>query len=151
LTHANLDNAILVGAYIDHANLSGASLNRAVLAGADLTGTNLVDARLFLADLTGADLTGTNLVGARLHGAYLKHATFRCSEPGTYLYEKYEKFDMGRRKCPNLKDIKWDKDTNWQGIQGWETVENIPPALQRQLGLKDKKEAGKEKKTERNP
>ncbi len=36
----------------------------------------------------------------------------------------------------NLKDIKWNKKTNWQGIQGWETVENIPLALKQQLGLK---------------
>jgi hypothetical protein len=37
------------------------------------------------------------------------------------------------------------KSTAHQSIQGWETVENIPPALKQQLGLKDKKEDGRAK------
>jgi hypothetical protein len=43
------------------------------------------------------------------------------------------------RRCPNLKDVQWNAQTNWQDIKGWETVENIPPALKQQLKLKNVK------------
>jgi hypothetical protein len=82
-------------------------------------------------------LVSANLSGARLESANLENVKFEC-----YAYGKNKHI----LQCPNIKDITWDKNTNWKGIQGWGTVENIPPALKQQLGLKDKKEERGEKK-----
>lgn len=35
----------------------------------------------------------------------------------------------------NLKDITWDENTNWEGVQGLETAVNVPEALKQQWGL----------------
>jgi len=32
-------------------------------------------------------------------------------------------------------DIKWNEETNWEGVQGLETAINVPKALKEQLGL----------------
>ena len=96
-------------------NLSGADLKEANLSGADLKDVNLSGADLRNANLSSADLYGADLSGANLRNAKLSGASFWWT---------------------NLKDIKWDENTIWPAIQRWETVENIPPALKQQLGLK---------------
>jgi hypothetical protein len=142
LSRANLNSANLSGAMLDNSNLSRAILFGANLSGAILDNTNLSGARLFRANLSGAildyanlseaSLDNANLSGASLFGANLENAKFGCTEDEGENQQKI-------RKCPNLKDIKWDEYTNWQGIQGWENVQNIPPALKQQLGLKNTK------------
>ncbi len=125
----SLQSAKLEKAYLLNANLSGANLSGANLSGADLlNGANLSGAGLLNANLSGAYLSDANLSGADLNDANLKNVKFGCF-----------KLIMNRnqiRKCSNLKDIKWNKDTRWQGIQGWDQVENIPPTLKQQLELK---------------
>ncbi|MCH2245661.1 MAG: hypothetical protein MK111_13635, partial [Crocosphaera sp.] len=34
-----------------------------------------------------------------------------------------------------LEGIKWNKYTNWEGVQGLETAKNVPEALREQLWL----------------
>jgi uncharacterized protein YjbI with pentapeptide repeats len=136
LSGANLNEANLSGASLDEANLSGvhllsANLSGASLGGADLSGTslynvNLNDASLLSANLSGSHLNGANLSGVSLVHAYLKNVRFGC----------FGFSDSGKLKCTNFKNVKWDKYTQWQGIQGWDEVQNIPPALKKQLGLR---------------
>ncbi|MBE9030659.1 pentapeptide repeat-containing protein [filamentous cyanobacterium LEGE 11480] len=109
-----------------NAKLEKADLWGANLSGADLWGANLSGADLWGANLSGADLLSANLSGAALGGANLEKVKFSCVEIGN-----------NEKRCPNLKDIKWDAKTKWQGITGSETVENIPPKLKQQLGLKN--------------
>ncbi len=150
LMSANLSNAALWGANLSgvdlgETSLSGAILIRVNLSGATLADTNLSDARLGEANLSRATLALTNLSRADLGRANLQEVRFKCTK---YLSIS-EKGKELRRLCSNLKDIKWDKYTNWQGIQGWETVENIPPALQQQLGLKKANEKREDERGER--
>ena len=58
--------AVLSGANLIDANLSGANLIGAVLIDANLSGANLIGA-----NLSGANLSGANLIGANLSGANL--------------------------------------------------------------------------------
>jgi Pentapeptide repeats (8 copies) len=134
LNNAKLDKVSLVSENLSDANFGYSHLRGSYLNNANLTGTQLEGA-----DLSGAYLISANLSRAHLESANLENVKFEC-----YAYGKNKNIP----KCPNIKDITWNKDTNWQGIQGWETVENIPPALRQQLGLKDKKEDGREKKEE---
>jgi uncharacterized protein YjbI with pentapeptide repeats/energy-coupling factor transporter ATP-binding protein EcfA2 len=129
LSGANLSNANLSGANLRYANLSGAALIGANLSGANLIGANLSGALLIGANLSGADLRNANLSGADLRYAALQNVKFGCVD---LIGENKQTTD----RCSNLKDIQWNQDTQWQGIQGWETVQNIPPALQQQLNLK---------------
>ncbi len=124
-TSANLMNVNLV-----QANLGNVNFNKTQLFGANLTNaflgeTNLTDANLWSTNLSDTILQGVNFSNAHFDDTNLQNATFRC---------------VLKFSCPNLKSIRLSGTNNWQGIQGWETVENIPPALKQQLGLKDKKE-----------
>jgi hypothetical protein len=129
LSGANLSNANLSGAHLNNANLSGAKLERTDFNGAvlydvdlsrtDLMYTNLSGAKLSNAILSGANLDGVNLSGASLYGADLENVTFRCFGD----------------TCVNMKNISWNKDTDWKGIDGWKYVENIPQELKKQLNL----------------
>ncbi|WP_158506777.1 pentapeptide repeat-containing protein [Geminocystis sp. NIES-3709] len=69
LTSVILKEAILIGAYLNKANLTNAELIEANLTSADLTNVNLTDA-----DLSGADLSGANLTGAILNKCNLTNA-----------------------------------------------------------------------------
>ena len=71
LSHANLTQAVLASANLAGADLSHANLGGADLGGADLHYAILVGANLYYAKLTGMDLTGANLTGANLAGADL--------------------------------------------------------------------------------
>ena len=129
LSDARLIVANLSGASFDHANLSGAKLASANLSGTSFDHANLSGASLNRTNLSGASLDHANLSGASFDGTNLENVQFNCFE-----YKDQNKQTI--RECPNLKDIKWDKNTNWKNIKGWETVENIPPALKQQLGLR---------------
>ncbi len=130
LSGANLGDANLSGANLWGANLSGrANLGDTNLSGAALGGANLSGVFLYGANLSGADFMSANLSGADLNSANLQNAKFACNR---YMLEK-------NQNCLNLKDIRWNERTNWRGIQGWETVENIPPALKKQLKLRNVK------------
>ena len=62
-------NAILKGANLSEANLSGANLRGANLSEANLSGANLSGANLREANLSEANLSGANLSEANLSGA----------------------------------------------------------------------------------
>ena len=69
--------AILIGADLREANLTGANLNEAILHDADLRGASLFGARLCCADLRGADLDCADLCNANLLYADLRVANLR--------------------------------------------------------------------------
>lgn len=118
----SLDNLDLKDASLFNANLSGASLDFANLSGANLDRLDLSGASLDFANLSGAILLNANLSGASLNGADFKDARFGCvKDPIT-----------DKNECTNLANIKWDKNTQWQGIQDRKKAINIPPALQKQ-------------------
>ena len=102
--------------------MNGAKLGRADLSNSDFYNANLSNANIVVGSLSNASFDGTNLSNVNLARVVLKNAKFKCSTYPT--------------RCPKLKDVKWDQGTDWEGIQGWETVENIPPSLKQQLGLK---------------
>ncbi|TAF08968.1 MAG: NACHT domain-containing protein [Nostocales cyanobacterium] len=115
LLQTNLSNAYLIAAKLiqadlRNANLSGANLIRTDLRGADLSNANLQDT-----DLSRVDLSGANLKGANLSGAYLIGANFSDELFG---------------------DIRWDKNTNWDDVEGLEAAKNLPMALKQLLKLK---------------
>jgi uncharacterized protein YjbI with pentapeptide repeats len=124
LSGASLNDANLNGASLGGANLSNASLNHANLSNASLNHANLSGASLYRTNLNDAILDSANLNDAILDSANLKNVRFGC---GTLIEEK--------SRCTNLKNLKWDENLKWQGIQGWDKTQNIPPALKRELGL----------------
>jgi hypothetical protein len=120
LSNAQLNSVILIGAHLDNVNLSTADLYKANLSDTPLNNTNLNGAYLYRANLSGAQLTDTNLNGAHFDNANLENVTFEC---------------FNNNRCPSMKDIRWNKDTNWRGIKGWKNVKNIPTELKKQLNL----------------
>nr|WP_211167614.1 pentapeptide repeat-containing protein [Pseudanabaena yagii] len=137
LSGSELESANLSGSDLSITNLSGANLWGANLSNTGLFGTNLINASLISANLNNARLVGADLRGADLRGANFERVTFSCADT---VYRAYPEFIVSKiKQCPNLKDIKWDKNTNWKGIEVWGTwdiVENIPPELKEQF--KDK-------------
>ncbi|MEB3191354.1 MAG: pentapeptide repeat-containing protein [Snowella sp.] len=113
LRFANLRFANLRFAHLVDANLTLASLYKTNLADADLGNVILIDAELSGADLSNADLSSAILIGTDFSDADLSNA--------------------------NLKDIRWDQETNWQGVKGLDTAKNVPDALKQQLGLMNNK------------
>jgi uncharacterized protein YjbI with pentapeptide repeats len=74
LNSANLSGVTLTGVNLSGVDLSGADLRSADLSGANLRGANLSRANLVGASLDGADLSNADLRGANLIGAYLRGA-----------------------------------------------------------------------------
>jgi hypothetical protein len=95
---------------------------------------SLQSAKLEKANLSGANLSGADLRDANLSGAGLSGANFRKVQLGCHSFTDLDGEYIG--ECSNLKDIKWNEDTQWQGITGWEQVENIPSALKQQLRVR---------------
>jgi hypothetical protein len=126
LEKADLTSVNLSGASLGSANLSGANLGGANLSSARLGGANLSSANLNVANLTSASLEGANLSGAKLYSANLTNVWFGC----------FEKYITDKPGCTNLENVKWNEGTQWQYIEGWEKVKNIPPKLKQQLGLR---------------
>jgi uncharacterized protein YjbI with pentapeptide repeats len=145
LSLANLNGAYLgaklSGADLSSANLSSAKLSFANLNGADLRYTNLSSAKLSFANLNGANLRETNLSSADLRYANLNDAYLGANLSGADLSFanlkniRFECFLPLLSPCIDMKDIKWDEKTNWEGIAGWKHVKNIPPELKKQLNL----------------
>lgn len=123
------DERLKLTATIDFADLRVANLRGVDLSGAKLEVVDLRSASLESANLSGVRFIGVNLSGANLSSANLAGAKFECNQ----------------NRCPNLSDIKWNEKTNWQGIQGWENLQGIPPALKQQLDLQynTNRESGK--------
>ncbi|MEL7067847.1 MAG: pentapeptide repeat-containing protein [Cyanobacteria bacterium J06581_3] len=128
LSAANLRGADLRGVNLSSANLSsadlrGVNLNAANLRIANLQGANLQGANLQDANLNAADLSGANLCGASLQGADLIPI---------FLYTA----DLARTRIyANFSELRFDKNTDWEGVRGLETAKNVPDALKQQLGL----------------
>jgi uncharacterized protein YjbI with pentapeptide repeats len=114
LLQANLSNAYLIAAKLIQADLRGANISGANLIRTDLRGADLSNANLQDADLSRVDLSGANLKGANLSGAYLIGANF-----GDELFGY----------------IRWDKNTNWEDVEGLEAAKNVPAALKQQLKM----------------
>ncbi|WP_413172553.1 NACHT domain-containing protein [Anabaena azotica] len=115
LVRTNLSGAYLIAAKLIQADLTGANLSGANLIRTDLRGADLSNANLQDADLSRVDLSGANLRGANLSGAYLMDANFSDELFG---------------------DMRWDKSTSWEDVEGLETAKNVPAALKKLLGLK---------------
>jgi Pentapeptide repeats (8 copies) len=135
LEKARLNGANLSGASLDLANLSGANLGFANLSGVRLGGANLNGAKLVSANLSGASLNGANLGYASLNGANLSGASLNYANlSGASL--NGANLSGASLDSANLKYIQWDKNTEWQGIQSLDLVQNIPQKLKKQFGLR---------------
>jgi len=120
LSNADLSNANLSNAYLSEADLSEAYLGNANLSFANLSNTYLSNAHLSFADLSRADLSNANLCQADLSNANLCQADLSGAD----------------LRNADLEAIRWDQETNWQGVEGLDTAQNIPEALTQQLFLK---------------
>ncbi len=127
----------IVGPLLEGSNLSGASFSITSLSEVNLTSANLSKADVWGADLRNANLSHTNfsdtnlartdLSGSDLSGANLSRAKLnRVTLSGTNL-------SSANVSGANLKDISWNEETNWEGVQGLETAVNVPEALKQQL------------------
>lgn len=129
LSDANLNNAYLPNVRLDKANLNGADLSQGYWSSASFREANLVEATvdgsyLVFADFRNADLRGArfvnnyllraNLTGANLKGANLSNTSFLEAD---------------------LKDVQWDKYTQWPKRDYIARARNIPYALRRHLAL----------------
>ncbi|WP_414622395.1 pentapeptide repeat-containing protein [Calothrix sp. CCY 0018] len=134
LSGANLSRAILSRAILSRANLSSADLSRAILSGANLSRAILSGANLSRADLSGANLSRAILSRADLSSAYLSSANLSGADLSGAILSGADLSgaDLGNEF---LRDIRWDENTNWEGVRGLETVRNVPEALKQQLGL----------------
>jgi hypothetical protein len=117
LTSINLSDANL-----SWVNLNGADLSSTNLRNANFHSTNLSGVNFYNTNLSGVFFPGTNLSNTMLENANLENVTFACISDRPI-------------DCPNMKDIKWNENTRWKGIKGWENVRNIPPELKKQLNL----------------
>ncbi|MBD2535756.1 pentapeptide repeat-containing protein [Nostoc flagelliforme FACHB-838] len=107
LYKANLYKPNLSAANLESSNLESANSCQAELSFADIKQANLKGANLLMASLQMADLSGANLSGANLRDADL----FRAE----------------------LNNITWDKNTNWNNVQGLDEALNVPKSLLSQL------------------
>jgi uncharacterized protein YjbI with pentapeptide repeats len=107
LKEATLQQADLTAAYLNGANLEGVNFSRAVLSRAYLKGAKVGGANFSNTDLTYADLTRVDLSNVVLKQANVSGAI--------------------------LENIKWNEQTNWEGVRGLETAVNVPDALKQQL------------------
>lgn len=132
---ANLNEADFYSANLRQSSFWNSNLSESNLINSDLSGTSFSSANLSRAKLNNANMSGIELRSANLKGANLKGVKFAC-------LKNEHRGRVTETGCPNFKDIQWDESTNWQNVQGWETVENIPLALKQQLGLNIKKVIG---------
>ncbi|PSR14226.1 hypothetical protein C8255_24400 [filamentous cyanobacterium CCP3] len=155
LIRANLEGANLEGANLKEANLEGANLFRVILNGAILSGANFYGADLKEANLEGANLFRANLeayiVGANLEGANLIRANLeRANLEGANLEEAnlYEaNLEGANLEKANLKGADltgtslraamWNNETQWPEAAEVAKAQNIPDALNQQLGITD--------------
>jgi uncharacterized protein YjbI with pentapeptide repeats len=150
LSSTNLQIANLSGASLYSANLSGVAGSDVNLSGAALNGVNLSGANLLIANLSGASLGGVNLTHTFLHGVNLSGADLdRANFSGAALngvnlsraklgnaHLKNVRFECdGASSCINMENIISNEHTNWEGIDGWKNVKNIPHKLKKQLNL----------------
>jgi hypothetical protein len=79
--------------------------------------------------ISGASLIGANLSDVNLDYVNLQGVKFGCEVSQ----------DGKTRVCSDLNGIKWNDLTNWENIQGWEYVQNIPPKLMPKIKTSNKK------------
>ena len=108
-----LSNSDLSGANLSNANLSNANLIRAKLIRAGLSGASLNGANLRYADLSYANLRYTNLSNANLSNTNLSNTNL----------------SNANLLNADLEAIRWNPETNWQGVKGLDTAQNVPKAL----------------------
>jgi uncharacterized protein YjbI with pentapeptide repeats len=114
LNSTDLRSTDLSRADFSSANLSSANFSSANLRSTDLSSANLSSADLSSADLSSADFSSANLSSANLSSANLENANLSFAD---------------------IKDIVWNKNTNWTGVIGLETARNVSIALKEKLGL----------------
>jgi uncharacterized protein YjbI with pentapeptide repeats len=132
------DSVTVVVDCLSWLNLDGASLYRVSLYGARLVGVSLDESSLYRANLYRANLNGANLNGANLTAVSLEETyLFEASLNGANLYRANldgANLDGANLDEVNLQNISWDKDTNWENVQGLETARNVPEELKQHLG-----------------
>ena len=145
-----LRNAYLRNAYLSDTDLSNTDLRNANLSNADLRNADLRNADLSYADLSYADLRNANLsyadlsytdLNANLSEANLSEANLSESNlsEADLSYADLSEADLSYADLSyaDLEAIDWDQETNWQGVKGLDTAQNVPEALKQQLGLMD--------------
>jgi hypothetical protein len=136
LSFANLSNANLRNANLGHIDLSYAYLINAYLSNADLRNANLGHTDIRNAYLRNADLSEANLRNADLSEANLSFANLSEADlsEANLINVNLSNADLSNT---DLAVIRWDQETNWQGVRGLDTARNVPEALKQQLGLID--------------
>lgn len=136
LSNAMLGHAKLNKANLFNSNLSGASLGRADLSGARLFLANLQNTSLGGANLQGASLDNVNLSNSSLLNADLSDTDLSGSDLRNVVFQCEIKVVENKKTaivCPNMKNVKWDKETKWTGIKNWQSIKNIPLELKQLL------------------
>ncbi|NEQ66367.1 MAG: AAA family ATPase [Symploca sp. SIO2D2] len=136
LSNAMLGHAKLINSNLFKSNLRGASLGRANLSGARLFHTNLQDASLGGSNLQRASLNNANLSNSSILNADLSDTDLSGSDLTNVIFNCGIKVIENRKKeviCPNMKNVKWDKQTKLTGIKNWQSIQNIPLELKRLL------------------
>jgi hypothetical protein len=121
LRHANLMDANLKNADLKDTNLRYANLMDANLKNADLKDTNLRYANLMDANLKNADLKDTNLRYANLMGTNLRYANFR------YANLRNADFRYANLKDANLRNANL-KDAIGLNLTIYTKYRNCPPS-----------------------
>jgi uncharacterized protein YjbI with pentapeptide repeats len=146
LRYANLSNADLRYADLRYANLSNADLSNAYLNNAYLINSDLSNADLSFAYLSNAYLSFANLSNADLSNSYLSNTylsnavlSFANLSEADLSFANLINVNLSNADLSNtdLAVIRWDQETNWQGVRGLDTARNVPEALKQQLGLID--------------
>ena len=129
LRSANLGSANLSFAKLSYANfrcadLRYADLRSAKLSSANLSSVNFRSAKLSSADLSAVNLSAVNFSRANLGAANLSRANLSAAN-----------LSAAQLVFTDLKNIRFDEETIWDGVKGLEKAKNVPAMLKQQLGL----------------
>ena len=121
---SNLKEAALPQSNFTQSDLRYSQLQKASLYNSNLREANLEGADLSESTIYQSDFTASNLKNVNLTGANLSRSKFGCI------------ITPISKKCTNFDNVKWDDSTQFEDIQGWEFVENLPYDLKIKMRVK---------------
>ena len=121
LNNSNLSYAVIVGAQLNGANLSGTDLSNSLIyhgdmSNANLSLSNLADAIFYDVDLINANLRGANLSGVELSRVDISEANLTGAANSSSLTYRYT--ESINTTCPDGSItgdgyVKWFDDIPW--------------------------------------